>query len=419
MFYHFSNDRSGGVAVVTAIVLPLLLAVVGLSFDFGRAQSTKTHLQGVADAAALAAATALSVSEAEMRKVGKAYVTANADIPHGATMAAPSIMKRGSGTVVNLNAQVPTTFSLIMGFTELDVSVTAHALVSGTGREEIALLLDASDSMNRDGKFEQMKVAATSLARQINPMRSGSNYRVVSLVPYAESVNLGMTYQHWLGAGSTNYPNSNFVGCFRPESDASIVSDSIPTPGPGDFEAMLPLGTEITCPEDESRVRFAMSNENDLVNAINELRTTSGTGVDLALSWAWRMLSPEWEGMFDGPSQFPKSYDDESSKTIILLTDGRAWRDDANGDGNKNSVEDRASIPLERFKKVCAAIKQQGKIRVYTVGFELDSSSAEMVAALQDCATSDGGYYAATTSNVSGVLAGLATTGASVPYLTK
>lgn len=418
MCCRFSADRRGSIAVTAAIVFTVLISLVGIALDFGRAKSVKAHLQAVADSAALAAAEALSVSEADMKTAGNAYVDGNLDIAADTKVSAPNVVKDGNGSRVSLTAELPTTFARIMGVSELDVSVTARAEIGVMGREEIALVVDVSASMLNDQKLENMKAAATDLINRIRPFNAGSNYRVVSLIPFAESVNLGSSYNRWLGAGSAQYPNSNFAGCFRPESDASITSELIPTPGPGNFEAMLPLGSESKCPVNASRVRFAASDATELVNAINGLEAMSGTGVDLALSWAWRMLSPQWEGMFDGPYTFPKPYGGAGDKTIILLTDGRAWRDDPDGDGDKDPSDLRASVPLERFKKVCDAIEDQGNITIHTIGFELDAARQEMIEALEDCATKGGRYLPASKSSIRKVLSGLAKNGTSGPYLT-
>ncbi len=55
----FAAARDGGVAVTVAIVTPVLIGMIALSLDLGRAWSTQTELQSAADAAALAGATQL------------------------------------------------------------------------------------------------------------------------------------------------------------------------------------------------------------------------------------------------------------------------------------------------------------------------------------------------------------------------
>ena len=56
----FSRDARGGVAVMAALMLLVILLFVGASVDYSRLSTARTQLQSTADAAALDAARAAS-----------------------------------------------------------------------------------------------------------------------------------------------------------------------------------------------------------------------------------------------------------------------------------------------------------------------------------------------------------------------
>ncbi len=71
------SDRAGNFGMLTAIVLPLMLAVGGMAIDLTRVVSTRASLQDAADAAALAAASALAndgKSQAEARLLAMRFL---------------------------------------------------------------------------------------------------------------------------------------------------------------------------------------------------------------------------------------------------------------------------------------------------------------------------------------------------------
>ena len=52
----FRHDERGSIAIIFAVSLIVLTGAVGLAIDFGRAYSSRQHLQSALDAAVLAAA---------------------------------------------------------------------------------------------------------------------------------------------------------------------------------------------------------------------------------------------------------------------------------------------------------------------------------------------------------------------------
>ncbi|MFH6782918.1 MULTISPECIES: pilus assembly protein TadG-related protein [Methylobacterium] len=83
---HFSADRSGGVALIFALVAPVVLGVVGLAVDYATWTMQRGTLQQAADAAALAVVSDLQVAGANaqrMQSLADAYVKSNVKLQRG------------------------------------------------------------------------------------------------------------------------------------------------------------------------------------------------------------------------------------------------------------------------------------------------------------------------------------------------
>src|SRR6218665_63709 len=74
---NFFKDRKGNLSIIAAIVLPVGLAAAGMAIDMSKMIASKAALQNAADAAALAAASALGnkdISTAEAKTLASDFV---------------------------------------------------------------------------------------------------------------------------------------------------------------------------------------------------------------------------------------------------------------------------------------------------------------------------------------------------------
>ena len=69
------NWQNGGVAIVVALSLPVLIGMAGLALDLGKLYVTKTELQNAADACALAAAVELDGTASQFAKAESVGIT--------------------------------------------------------------------------------------------------------------------------------------------------------------------------------------------------------------------------------------------------------------------------------------------------------------------------------------------------------
>ena len=127
------RDRRGGVGVFIAGAMPLLLGVAALVVDLGTVQLDARRLQGVADNAALAAATATGTGDADAAARDLAAASWNAatvvrTVPgrYRADVAVPIAQRFTSGAggdavQVELSTRSPTFFARVFGYTSVPI----------------------------------------------------------------------------------------------------------------------------------------------------------------------------------------------------------------------------------------------------------------------------------------------------------
>jgi len=161
-----SIDCNGQVLVIVSLVLIVLVAVVGLAIDSGRAYGVKAKLNAAVDAASIAAAKALSEGEDEARKTAERFFHGN--FPDGFMDSSPEfnpdnigITASSDGNVVVTipgSAEMPTTFMGILGYKTLNVSARAQVTRKAV---DIAFVVDNTTSLTLGTDVTDQVVAAS------------------------------------------------------------------------------------------------------------------------------------------------------------------------------------------------------------------------------------------------------------------
>jgi Flp pilus assembly protein TadG len=208
----FSRDSAGNVAVIFAIVLPVLIMITLGGVDISRASTVKMNLQDALDAATLAAARSQFVEDDEITEVGLNSLRANlapfSDITllEGQTTFAlnPDTGAVEADAMVSVrtivaNIVLPPYGSVLDD--QLPVRARSEVLRSNN-RIEVALVLDNTGSMEGQ-KLTNTKAAAIDL---INRLEAADGRSIeqdaikISLVPFSQTVRVH--------AGGTNSPPS-------------------------------------------------------------------------------------------------------------------------------------------------------------------------------------------------------------------
>ncbi|QIA27136.1 hypothetical protein DYI95_006030 [Thermaerobacter sp. PB12/4term] len=122
-----SRSQQGGVAVLVAISLAVLLGMAGLAVDGGRLYAERARLQAATDAAALAGAAALPEEPARARDLAEEYLRRNGVDAGGARI---QIGPGGRTLRVEAAATVPLGLARVLGPEAVPVRAAATAAVA-------------------------------------------------------------------------------------------------------------------------------------------------------------------------------------------------------------------------------------------------------------------------------------------------
>jgi Flp pilus assembly protein TadG len=191
----FLQDRRAGVAPIFALAIIPVIGLVGAAVDYSRANSVRTTLQAALDATALAMAkSAQSLTEAQLLEKSNAHFHALFNRPEAknVTLAAAYTSSGGSTLTLTASGAIDTTFTRIMGYTQLNVGSSA-TIKWGNQRLRVALALDTTGSMQSAGKIDALKTATKNLLDQLRDAATNTGDVYVSIIPFSKDVNTGST----------------------------------------------------------------------------------------------------------------------------------------------------------------------------------------------------------------------------------
>jgi len=384
-FGKFLTDKHGGIAMMSALVILVLVVSVGSAVDYARAVNARSSLADALDAAVVSVAKDLrdqKIKPSEAKEKAKAIFESNiglvADrIAGGLAITNLQLAKRDNFTdlLITASARVPTTFMNVVGITELPISLNSRVSYS-IQEVEVTLVLDVTGSMSRNGRITNLKKAATDLINTLVPA-SGKNKNVrISIVPYSQGINAG-TYAKSATKGVSTSCATERVGINK-YNDNSF--------------SLEPIGNGSTyCPR--NKVRPLTNSNSTLVADIAALRTGGYTAGHTGIAWGWYTLSPNWGSLWPSASK-PGIYDPKITKIAVIMTDGAfntAYVKKKKSAALKENKGSAASLANTRAKALCREMKRKN-VKVYSIAFQA-GSSAEAV--LLNCATSKTTFYKA------------------------
>lgn len=220
------RDRSGNFGIMMSLLsIPLLLAV-GFSIDYSAALRARTHMQVLADGAALTLASSPEKTDIKLRAMAEDYVMANLN-PMFDEISVDRVLLEGNDITVGLTGKLPTSFMGLANIPTVDIGTSAVAERAVNGSVEVALVLDNTWSMDQSDpkgvkRIVALRNAATTL---VNELFSNSEARVrVAVVPYADYVNVGTSNR---GASWLSIPADKVT--VTPGSCKEIPSETVCT----------------------------------------------------------------------------------------------------------------------------------------------------------------------------------------------
>jgi len=431
-FIRFMGDRRGVAGIMVAVSISAMVLMFLAAMDMMRVHMVRSRVWSALDAAALASGRDLGSSAAATE--GAAYFKANLPAGYlGATIEAPGFSEipttAGDTMTVTTNVSVP--LYSMADLKSISFTLTVKAL-RVTRPTEAVLALDNTGSMASNNKMTNLKSSASTLIDTLlgtsstNTSASAGVY--VGLVPFTEAVKLGAnaTTKAWLSSSPSSWSGcmyerksgANFTFDATPPSSARFAPyyDTTYNSKTGTYSASSSWTSG--CSSSKAPISFLSGDAATMKTAVSGMTANGSTLIASGLLWSWRMLSPDWKGLW-GVTGLPESFTTDINgntanitKAVILLTDGDNCVNSSspytNPYGNPKAVAPYGNITSSAsctgvdspnantlLLNTCTAAKAAG-LTIYTISFgsDISTTSKQM---LQSCASQPSYYFNAPT----------------------
>ena len=452
----FRRNDKGSVGVLFALTTFAVVSLVGGAVDYGRAVTARDQMQNAVDASVLAAArvwqTEKNVALAEEK--GLQYYANNKPygVPSVVTSFSTDLVR--NAMVMEAEATIAAPFlsmALGTGFTVLARSEAMLAVGGGAETNlEISMMLDVTGSMSGD-KIVDLQAAAKDLIDIVVWDDQSEYTSKVALVPFANAVMLNSTsladqvrgtskstYCRTSGSPCTGYGtgNSNWnwgrpakyyrftnnqggtntwqlsswcvterIGTNKntdqaPDTDANKVGPLYASTSADSCGDMNEHGGDL-----ERNTIQPLSNDRTMLKRrIDKLSVNGSTAGQMGTAWAWYMLSPKWAYLWPEASRPKPYFTEKTQKIAILMTDGVyntahcrgvLAKDSGYGNDDKQiNCNATNGVSDSQADQLCAAMKLNTGITVYTVGFALGGNTTA-INTLKACASDTSKFYEA------------------------
>lgn len=371
----FRSSREGNVVMIFTLALIPVIGAVGAAVDYSRANSTRTAIQAALDSTALMLSKdANTLSNTQLQQKANDYFKAMFTRPEAKDVTlTPTLTSPQTGSFklqLTATANVPTTFTKLLGHQKLNIGTTSE-VVWGIKKLELALALDNTGSMASANKMTQLKKAVTSLLDTLQNAAKKPDDVKVAIIPFDTTVRLDQDQKSaalWIKFDSKKEQNT-WIGCVEDRDQQHDVLDT-----PSDVGSPTTLYPAAACSNNGALVKMQpLTNDwKALKLTVNGMNPNGNTNVTIGLVWAWHALTPNLPFTEALPPQ------PDLDKVIILLTDG---------ENTQNRWTTNTSQIDARTKKACDNIKA-ANIKLYTVRV-IDGNAS----LLQGCATNPTMYY--------------------------
>lgn len=190
------TDRSGVISMLFGLAAMVLFLACGGAVDFARVSNAKTKAQTAVDAAVIAGAREILLNDLQPgQQVNDKIVDFTQSRLTGATWTEISYQVTATRAEVNAvyRGELDSTLLKLIGMDKLPFEVKTRAIL-GDINLEMSLVVDTTGSIRNNGHINSITSALTDLVGDLEPMKPK-----ISLVPFAETVNLGSNYQNsWI-----------------------------------------------------------------------------------------------------------------------------------------------------------------------------------------------------------------------------
>ena len=417
MIRKFLREERGSTLPLIGLAFFALVGSVGIAVDTGRAQIVQSKLSSSLDAAGLAGGA--TVSTVNLTSEVTKYLNANFNSYMDAEITNLQISTSDDNGIITLSAtaQLPTSFMRIFGTDTVTVRAESE-ITRETKGLELVLVLDNTGSM--DGQpLADLKTAANSLV----DILYGGNETIedlwVGMVPFSQAVNIGSSRTSWLDGHSFTWGPTSWGGCVDARASGKDQTDDPPSgnlfrayywPDDSNNDWIRDSGTYRSITSDRGPNKYCptavtpmTASKTTVQTAISAMQANGNTHINLGAVWAWRMLSPRWQGLWGGEmntNNLPLAYNTPlMNKAVVIMTDGENTMSNSShsaywylSDGKLGTTSSSTAVTRlnSRLSTVCTSMKDNN-IVVYTVAFRDPGSSIESL--LRNCASQPEFYF--------------------------
>jgi Flp pilus assembly protein TadG len=387
----FRAAEGGNIVITFALALVPVIGFVGAAVDYSRGNSAKAAMQAAVDSTALMLSKeAQNLTTSELNQRATNYFKALLNRTEVSNiLVTPTLTNPSQGSFkldVTATGTVATTFTKILGKTQLNVDVRSEVLW-GIKKLELALALDNTGSMAQSAKMTNLKTAAHTLLDTLKKAAGRDGDVKVAIIPFDTTVNIGKKYknQDWYdidsidcngwrsgtGCNSGNWKNV-WEGCVRDRAPPYDVQDD--SPNTSNKKTLFPV---YDCGDIAEAI--PLSYDWDKLNdKVDEMTPNGNTNVTIGLAWAWHALTS------NTPLTDAAAPAADLDKIIIVLTDG----DNTESWDNVNNKKITSQTAIDaRTEQVCTNIKN-ANIKIYAVRV-IDGNAT----LLRNCASNPSMYF--------------------------
>jgi len=209
MLGRFFDDKSGAIAIIFAVTLPIVVLLAGGAVDCARWYSAKSHTKNALDSAVLAGARTLMLTGdvAAAKSAAQGYYARNVVKRLNVLNDTVTFAISDSNTIVTGSgtADIATTFLKLAGIATLPLIANPSASFpkaritgGGGGNIEVAVMMDITGSMCPDGKgpcktgtkIDALKAATKDLVNIVVRDDQSIFTSRVALVPFAKRIRM-------------------------------------------------------------------------------------------------------------------------------------------------------------------------------------------------------------------------------------
>lgn len=217
----FARDRNGNIAILFAFMTTVLFLFVGGAVDYTRWNSVRADMIESMDAASLAvaqlAASDSTISKADLEDYGERFFKENFNYESDLVTGWSIVFSLADDAVIStcVDGKIDTYLLGVAGINELDIGKCVEITKKGSGRIELALVLDVTGSMDSsiDGtkKIDSLKDAVDELLQVMFVNESTSENLKIGVVPFNSYVNAGGA-SSWVSTWGDTNANAYYHG---------------------------------------------------------------------------------------------------------------------------------------------------------------------------------------------------------------